>query len=213
MKQAQPGPDTDKLEATGSFFKKISCISFCTQNILTINHEYWQHAIHFTPSPFQDYLTVAWGAKSNFWEVKIGTFIKIYLDQQSTHGGWFLHESVSFHWLAETFSHWAKLKQLFECIHLHLSEWHMHTRNLNPGIFFVSAVHFPCSKEGGNNIEKISHFVYFCKARSKIIKYFSVWVTAHIPVAIIGLHIFIKISDSCSYSSVRRWAEARFEFY
>lgn len=146
MKQAQPGPDTDKLEATGSFFKKISCISFCTQNILTINHEYWQHAIHFTPSPFQDYLTVAWGAKSNFWEVKIGTFIKIYLDQQSTHGGWFLHESVSFHWLAETFSHWAKLKQLFECIHLHLSEWHMHTRNLNPGFFFLcllSIFHVP----------------------------------------------------------------------
>lgn len=143
---------------------------------------------------------------------KDGYFIKTYPDQQSTHGGWFLHEWVSFHWLAETFSHWAKLKQLFESIHLHLSEWHLHTRNLNPGIFSVSTVCVPCSKEHGNNLEKISHFAYFCKARSKISKYFSAWVTTHIPVAIIGLHIFIKISDSCSYSSVGKWAEARFEF-
>lgn len=186
---------------------------FCTQKILTINHEYWQYVVRFTLSPLQDYLTAAWGVKSNFWEVTIGTFKKTYPDQQSTHGGWSLHKWIGFHWLAETFSHWAKLKQLFECINLHLSEWHMHTRNLNLGIFSVSAVPVLCSRERGNNLEKISHFAYFCKARSKIIKYFSAWVTTHIPVGIIGLHIFIRISDSCSYSSVRRWAEARFEFY
>lgn len=178
-----------------------------------INQEYWQHVVHFTLSPLQDYLTVAWGVKSNFWGIMIGTFIKTHPDQQSTHGGWFLHEWVRFHWLAETFSHRVKLKQLFESVHLHLSEWHMNTRNLNPGFFSVCTVHVPCSKEYGNNPEKISHFAYFCKARSKTSKYFSAWVTTHIPLAIIGLHIFIKISDSCSCSSVRRWAEARFEFY
>lgn len=187
---------------------------FSTQNILMKNHEYRQYAIHFALSPLQDYLTAAWGAKSSLWGVtqKIGTFTKTHPDQQSTHGGWFLHEWVSFHWLAETFSHRAKLKQLFESINLHFSEWHMNTRNLNPGISSVSTVRVPCSKEHGNYLKKISHFAYFCKARSKTSKCFSAWVTTHIPVAIIGLHIFIKISDSCYCSSVRRWAEARFEF-
>lgn len=75
---------------------------------------------------------------------------------------------VSFHHVAETFSPWANLKQLFESIQLHLPQWHMHPRNLNLGIFSVTTV-----LEHGKNIEKISHFAYFCKARSKISKCFS----------------------------------------
>lgn len=122
---------------------------FSTQNILMKNHEYRQHVIHYALSPLQDYLTAAWGVKSSFWGVtqKIGTFIKAHPDQQSTHGGWFLYEWVSFHWLAETFSHKTKLKQLFESINLHFSEWYMHTRNLNPDIFSVSTVHVPRNME------------------------------------------------------------------